>query len=298
MCKILSIINKFIFGNDTCELKINDKVNMNTGTFIVKDIITTFSFGNVLLVTNNENNKDYVIKEYIIKECINNNIKNELEAFQHFKKQKNKLGYANIMHVIDLKYHNKNILMLMEYAQQGDLLDCMNNKQIIEENIKEYFRDIVKGLYLIHNCGFCNRDISLENCLLFDNNEVKLADFDFSVPNATFDASIAKDYIGKDAYVSPEISNKQLYDGKASDIWSLGCLFFVLKVKAYIFTRSIKSDKYFEYYCTYGLEKLLKYRGHDKFFNENEYDLLKNLLELNPEKRLTIKQVLDHAYFK
>ena len=71
---------------------------------------------------------------------------------------------------------------------------------------------------LIHNLGICHRDLKLENILLTDKFSPKIADFGF----ATMNAPNLNEYIGTRIYAAPEFFEKNPYDGKKADIFSLG----------------------------------------------------------------------------
>ena len=76
----------------------------------------------------------------------------------------------------------------------------------------------------IHGLGITHRDLKLENFLLDNNMEIKLADFGFS---RFFEKSqILKTACGSPHYASPEVIAQNGYTAEKSDIWSLGvCLF-------------------------------------------------------------------------
>lgn len=71
-----------------------------------------------------------------------------------------------------------------------------------------------------------HRDLKCENILLSLDDNVMIGDFGFA---RTFDTTmISKTFCGSAAYAAPELLRGKPYSGFASDIWSLGCILFVM----------------------------------------------------------------------
>ena len=63
--------------------------------------------------------------------------------------------------------------------------------------------------------------------------------------------------VGTDSYMAPELLRRQQYDGRATDVFALGVILFILVVGNAPFRMAQESDPYF---------KLLKLGHHDEFF--------------------------------
>lgn len=82
-----------------------------------------------------------------------------------------------------------------------------------------------------------HRDIKCENILISEHFTVKLTDFGFSkivqrakrLNSNTFCCSLS--------YAPPEVLSSRPYDGKASDMWSLGVVLYVMLNKKMPFSR-------------------------------------------------------------
>ena len=70
-------------------------------------------------------------------------------------------------------------LILLEYCEYEffDIVDRFNG--LSEKLANFYFRRLVKAVKYIHDKGYCHRDIKIENCLVDENLDIKLADFGF-----------------------------------------------------------------------------------------------------------------------
>lgn len=73
------------------------------------------------------------------------------------------------------------ILIVMEYARKGDLLQYIKEKGMLSESqCKSVFKQIVIALGHCHSRSIIHRDIKLDNILLSENSSVKLCDFGVS----------------------------------------------------------------------------------------------------------------------
>lgn len=67
------------------------------------------------------------------------------------------------------------IYMVLELADNGDLLEFINSKSYkSEEQIKLHFQQIVSGLSACHKQLIVHRDLKCENILLDSKNNIKL----------------------------------------------------------------------------------------------------------------------------
>ena len=113
-----------------------------------------------------KNNFDYHAKHLIIKELEN----------------MTKMHHPNIVQLFG--YVEDPFIIVMEYFQNGDLLDNLN-KLKINQKIK-IASDIIRGLIYIHERqphGLIHRDIKLRNILLTNSYTAKIADFGLSTFN-------------------------------------------------------------------------------------------------------------------
>jgi len=115
---------------------------------------------------------------------------------------------------------------------------------------------------------------------------VKIADFGVSKQVRT--GEIMREQCGTPAYIAPEIIRDRGYSGFKADLWSAGVVLYAMLYGTVPFKANNMQD----------LHKLIlaaKYNLKDEI-SESAKSLLRALLEPDPVKRLTIKQVLTHPW--
>uniref|UniRef100_A0A6N2ME74 Protein kinase domain-containing protein n=1 Tax=Salix viminalis TaxID=40686 RepID=A0A6N2ME74_SALVM len=112
--------------------------------------------------------------------------------------------------------------LLLEYARGGSLSYHLKKSGgcLQESDVKGYTRSILKGLRHIHSKGFVHCDMKLDNMLLFENGEVKIADFGLAKRAGAKQGRV--EIRGTPLYMAPESVNNNEYESGV-DIWALGC---------------------------------------------------------------------------
>ncbi|KAJ1419135.1 Serine/threonine-protein kinase, active site [Sesbania bispinosa] len=119
------------------------------------------------------------------------------------------------------EYYN----LFLEYASGGTLADQLKNHggRFPESLARRYTRSIVEGLKHIHANGFVHCDVKPQNILVFDNGDVKIADFGLAKETGEKEKQSQRwEFRGTPMFMSPESVNDNEYESPA-DIWALGC---------------------------------------------------------------------------
>ncbi|XP_064871754.1 dual specificity mitogen-activated protein kinase kinase 5-like [Oncorhynchus nerka] len=95
---------------------------------------------------------------------------------------------------------------------------------------------VVKGLTYLWSLKILHRDVKPSNMLVNTRGQVKLCDFGVSTQLVN---SIAKTYVGTNAYMAPERISGEQY-GIHSDVWSVGISFMESAVCSYSLVSSLQ----------------------------------------------------------
>ncbi|CAH1270018.1 TSSK4 [Branchiostoma lanceolatum] len=124
------------------------------------------------------------------------------------------------------------VYLVMEVAENGDLLDRIKSKSFIPEpQAGLWFHQLLDGLDYCHRKGVAHRDLKCENILLDGKDHIKITDFGFArgdLEAVDGRAKLSETYCGSYAYAPPEILKGVPYDPFVADVWSLGVVLFTM----------------------------------------------------------------------
>ncbi|EFA05002.2 hypothetical protein TcasGA2_TC015081 [Tribolium castaneum] len=198
-----------------------------------------------------------------------------------------KLRHPHITRLYQLMETNQTIYMVTEYASNGEIFDHLVAKgRMPEDEAKRIFSQIVSAVSYCHSQGVVHRDLKAENLLLDHNLNIKLADFGFS--NQFTEGCLLSTWCGSPPYAAPELFQGHKYDGPKADIWSLGVVLYVLVCGSLPFDGRTLHD----------LRNVViegKFRIPYFMSQDCEY-LIRHMLVVDPEKRLTMSQIAKHRW--
>ncbi|XP_077982376.1 testis-specific serine/threonine-protein kinase 1-like [Glandiceps talaboti] len=208
----------------------------------------------------------------------------ELEVIQ-------RLHHKNIIRVYDVVQTDDRVYIVMEKAARGDLLAYMKlGGTFNEKSAKKVFRDLVEVVKFCHDNNIVHRDLKCENILLDERLQVKLTDFGFS--KHCINDSLSETFCGSAAYSSPEILLGKRYRPKASDIWSLGVVLYILLTGMMPYDDANPRAQIREQLSG-------KVPVEEKTpFSKNVKKLLESMLNPDEERRATVDDVLKSDWLK
>ncbi|XP_057318400.1 serine/threonine-protein kinase SIK3-like isoform X2 [Microplitis mediator] len=198
-----------------------------------------------------------------------------------------RLRHPHIIRLYQVMETEKMIYLVTEYAPGGEIFDhLVRNGRMSEPEARRIFKQIVLAVHYLHTHGVVHRDLKAENLLLDADNNIKLADFGFS--NEYTPGMPLSTWCGSPPYAAPEIFEGKHYDGPSSDVWSLGVVLYVLVCGALPFDgptmKSLRSV-------------VISGKFRIPFFMSAECEkLIRHMLVVEPERRLSIRQILAHPW--
>ena len=232
-----------------------------------------------------------------------------------------KPGEENIIKLKQIIFIKKTgtLNLIFEYMET-DLLELMKSREpkTLEENqIRDIMHQTLLGLSFMHKYGFFHRDMKPEN-LLLTRNKLKIADFGLareirSVPPYT-------EYVSTRYYRAPECILKSTNYNSPIDIWGLGCIMAEMYTHPQpLFCGSNEKEVLFRICSILGtpthdtwndgirqaniigmkfptcpgtdLEKVIPGASAEAI------DLMKQMIQWDPNKRATAKNLLKHPFF-
>lgn len=214
------------------------------------------------------------------------------------------LHHPHITQLYEVIATESNIWLVTELCSGGELFDYLAEKgRLSEEETRVIFGQLCLAVAYVHSKGIVHRDLKLENVLLDERCRVKLGDFGFT---REFERGVLLEtFCGTTGYASPEMLMAKKYLGPEVDVWSLGVILYTL------LTGTLPFDDDDE-----GIVKEKVIRGefedpewlsdgecacrcllHQCSLRTESRDLLKSILQTDPDKRPTIAQILAHSWF-
>lgn len=199
--------------------------------------------------------------------------------------------HPHIIKIYDVLEDSKYLFLIIEYASHGELFNYLVKKRRIRsKEALRFFQQIISGLEYCHKHRICHRDLKLENILLDNVQNIKIADFgmaSLSIPN-----TMLKTFCGSPHYASPEIVSNEPYNGMKADIWSCGVILYALLTGKLPFDEENDNIRRLFNKIRFESPKIPRTIPLDC------KELIKSLLVINPDKRATIEKIKNNKWFK
>ena len=219
----------------------------------------------------------------------------------------------NISKVIDLLEINEKFVEVMEFCPSGDLYSLLTRKykngtalHPLEADC--FMKQLLHGIKYMHDRGIAHCDLKPENILFHPNGLLKICDFGTSCVFQTAwekHVHFQKGAMGSEPYVAPEefISGKD-YDPRLADCWSIAVVYCTMVLGRYLWKIAVpEKDSFYKSFVEeltnenefYVLEEL-RHINHD--INRMRRVVLYKMFQVNPEKRISINQILQSSWMK
>ena len=206
------------------------------------------------------------------------------------------LDHPNILKIFEFYSNKESYSIVTELCSGGELFQEIVDKGPFNENYSAYVMfQILSAINYCHNMKIVHRDLKPENILIVDrdkNNYPRIKICDFGTSKMFEKGAIQRKLVGSSYYIAPEVLKKH-YDEKC-DIWSCGVILYILLSGRPPFGG--ENDKEIMERVAIG-----KYDLQSSPFNKtskNCLDLIQKLLIMDPKKRYSAQDALNHAWFK
>ncbi|XP_028979580.1 serine/threonine-protein kinase BRSK2 isoform X4 [Esox lucius] len=198
------------------------------------------------------------------------------------------IEHPHVLKLHDVYENNKYLYLVLEHVSGGELFDYLVKKgRLTPKEARKFFRQIISALDFCHSHSICHRDLKPENLLLDEKNNIRIADF--GMASLQVGDSLLETSCGSPHYACPEVIRGEKYDGRRADVWSCGVILFALLVGALPFDHDNLRQL---------LEKVKSGVFHMPHFIPPDCQaLLKGMIEVDPEKRLTLEAIQKHSWY-
>ena len=240
------------------------------------------------------------------------------------------LSHPHVVAFFDCFLDGGSLFIEMEYLGGGDLDQLVKRHAargdyVAEETIWRLCAEMTEGLKYLHDLTILHRDLKPQNLLINKRGDLKLADFGlaraFGIPVRTFSHEVVTLW-----YRAPDVLMGSTKYSTPIDMWSAGCIFAEMATGRPLFPGANAQEQLMTVFKIMGtpnlamwpsMRDLPEYKEDWPVYplrpasdvirslsataaanlGERGLNLLDNLLQYDPARRISAHQALNHPYF-
>lgn len=217
-------------------------------------------------------------------------------------------GHPNIVTMHELLRDDQYTYLVMELLTGGELFDRIRLcRKFTEKEAIIFFEQIVRAVHHMHLKQVAHRDLKAENIIFTSPDATSLKIVDFGFAKQDFNSGMTTPCFTLD-YAAPEVlpqqhhqaSSRQRYT-EASDLWSLGVILYTMLCGQTPFVAPPKmvnpEERIKSIMARIRLGAIEVNINEWRNVSEAGKHLVRGLLNVDTEQRLTMAQLLNHEWF-
>jgi serine/threonine protein kinase len=243
-------------------------------------------FSEVFLVSHSRFDKEFVAK---VMTFDLSELDSRRDSFESEVQALLNLHHPNIIRLYDHFHVGAQFFLILEYCPSGSLRDeIIDSDGLTLPRFIHLATEIIGAIAYCHSQNIAHRDIKPGNILLDSRRNSRLADFGLSL--TTTAGRKFCHFAGSRLFTAPEIVQKRPHDPLAGDVWALGVMF------------SMMITGFPPWPCDcFGEIRQQAAQGSLQFARpipKEIEDLIRRMVVVDPEGRLTMEQVHAHPFFQ
>jgi len=290
----------------------------------LKKVLGSGAYGNVASALDTKTGNKVAVKrvDRLLDDPIDaKRILREIKILRHLAK------HGNIVKLLDVflePVENFNCLYIVFELMQTDLRKIVQSKNKLEKLHHQYMTyQLLCGLKFMHSANIWHRDLKPANLLVNANSKLKICDFGLARGTDPEEVgSEVTDYVVTRWYRAPEVMVCDSYTEKI-DVWSVGCILAEMYKRKPVFRGADSRDQVSKYLSLLGTpepedlsfitnkhaKRFVESHATDEKFSKQKLiglcpgipddalDLLFQMLQFNPEKRISVDDAMSHPFY-